>query len=57
MLTKLTNELQEYICDNLCKYPWVCREEQLMKKCEECQIDEFVNDIQNVINGKRGGKE
>lgn len=36
-------ELQEYICDSLCRYPCTCRnEEHLMEVCEECQVEEML---------------
>ena len=42
-MSDLRRELQEYICDNLCKYPCVCRgEEHLMEVCEECQVEEYL---------------
>ena len=42
----LINELKEYICDELCKYPCVCRnEEHLMEVCEECQVEEYLEQI------------
>ena len=40
-MNELKSELMEYICDNICKYPCICRsEEHLMEVCEECQIEE-----------------
>lgn len=43
-------ELQEYICDQLCRYPCTCRsEEHLMEVCEECQVEELVERM--VRNG------
>ena len=42
-------ELQEYICDNICRYPCTCRnEEHLMEVCEECQVEEFVDNIMKL---------
>ena len=39
-------ELKEYICDQLCKYPCTCRsEEHLMEVCEECQVEEMLDEI------------
>lgn len=45
-MKKQTRELQEYICDQLCKYPCTCRsEEHLMEVCEECQVEIFLDEI------------
>ena len=49
-MSDLKRELQEYICDQLCKYPCVCRgEEHLMEVCEECQVEELLERM--VQNG------
>lgn len=57
-LNNLTQEMKEYICDNLCQYPSICRhEEHLMQMCEECQIEEYVQEIEALFVGKENGDE
>ena len=37
------DNFKEYICDNLCQYPCVCRNEKLlMEMCEDCQVEEYL---------------
>lgn len=49
-IEKLTKELKEYICNNICQYPSICRhEEHLMEVCEQCQIEEYMDDIQKFL--------
>ena len=46
LIREKETELQEYICDNICKYPCTCRcEEHLMEVCEECQVEEYLEEI------------
>lgn len=48
-MSDLRRELQEYICDNLCKYPDICRnEEHLMEMCEECQVEIYLDELKGV---------
>jgi hypothetical protein len=31
-------EIIEEFCDDYCKFPSICNEEELMKRCENCPI-------------------
>lgn len=54
-MDKITTEMMEYICDNLCKYPCACRsEEHLMEVCEECQVEEYLNSLVMKAGGVNG---
>ena len=45
----MMQEFKEYICDNICKYPCTCRnEEHLMEMCEECQVEEMLEGIVHI---------
>lgn len=52
IMDKLTTEMMEHICDNICKEP--CRtdidQEQLDDICAECKMARFVCDILNQYN-------
>lgn len=49
IVDKLTTEMMEHICDNICKHP--CRtdidQEELEEICAECKMGKFVCDICN----------
>lgn len=49
IVDKLTTEMLEHICDNICKHP--CRtdidQEELEEICAECKMGKFVCDICN----------
>jgi hypothetical protein len=48
-MNELKSELMEYICDNICKYPCVCRsEEHLMEVCMECQVEVFLDELKEM---------
>lgn len=54
-MDKITTEIMEYICDNLCKYPCTCRsEEHLQEVCDECQVEEYLTNIKGLFDGKAG---
>ena len=52
IVDKLTTEMMEHICDNICKYP--CRtdidQEELEDICAECQMARYVCGICNQYN-------
>ena len=58
-MSDLKREFKEYICDNLCQYPCVCRnEEHLMEVCEECQVEEMLEqlyEIDEILGGAEHG--
>ena len=42
----MKQEFKEYICDNICRYPCTCRnEEHLMEMCDECQVEEMLDEL------------
>ncbi len=45
-LDRLTTEMMEYICDKLCRYPEMERdEESLAELCAGCRMGEFLCNI------------
>lgn len=52
IVDKLTTEMMEHICDNICKHP--CRtdidQEGLEEICAECRMGQFVCNICNSYN-------
>lgn len=52
-MKKITTELAEYVCDNLCKFP--CQssdQDELDSHCSECNMEKFINDVLNTYNSK-----
>ena len=51
-MDKLTTEMMEYICDNLCKHPIRVgqTQEELDDICAECRMGKFVCEILNTHN-------
>lgn len=50
-MDKLTTEMMEHICDNLCKHPCNAKDqEELDDICAECKMGKFVCDILNTYN-------
>lgn len=51
-MDKLTTEMMEHICDNLCKHPnrVDITQEELDEVCDECKMGKFVCDILNTYN-------
>ena len=51
-MDKLTTEMMEHICDNLCKHPIRVGQiqEELDDICAECKMGKFVCDILNTYN-------
>ena len=51
-MDKLTTEMMEHICDNICKHPnrVGISQEELENICAECQMGRFVCDILNTYN-------
>lgn len=43
----IIEEMAEYICDELCKHVGSCQEDELLKRCDECRINEFNRKIIN----------
>lgn len=39
-------EIVEKFCDDYCKFPNICNEEELMKRCEQCPIVELVERLE-----------
>lgn len=50
-MDKITTEMMEHICDNLCKHPGNAKDqEELDNTCAECKMGKFVCDILNMYN-------
>lgn len=50
-IDKLTTEMMEHICDNLCKHPTKAKDqEELDEICSSCQMGQFVCDVLNTYN-------
>lgn len=49
-IDKITTELAEHICDNLCRYPHTLGEEELEDKCLDCKTAGFICKILNEYN-------
>lgn len=51
-IDKLTTEMMEHICDNICKHPIKVgqTQEQLEDICAECKMGKFVSAILNTYN-------
>lgn len=51
-MDEITTKMAEHICDKLCKYPLMKFEgdECLEDICCECEIGQFICDIQNTYN-------
>lgn len=48
---KITTEMMEHICDNLCRFPREAEDEdQLVDICAECEMGRFVCDLCNLQN-------
>ena len=35
-------EMAEKFCDEYCRFPYICTQEELDEKCENCVIEEFL---------------
>lgn len=57
-MDKLTTEMMEHICDNLCKHPIRVgqTQEELEDICAECKMGKFVCDILNTHNRLKNNK-
>lgn len=52
-MDRLTTEMAEYICDNLCKYPVECQDEEGLEEiCCKCRMEQFICDILNECRCK-----
>lgn len=49
-MDRITTEMAEHICDNLCKYPNSVSEDELIEHCSNCKMGRFVCDILNEHN-------
>lgn len=49
-MDKITTEMAEYICDNLCRFPREMEQEELDEHCTECKMGQFICDILNEYN-------
>ena len=47
VMDSLIEEMAEYICDELCKHTENETEEGLLRRCDECRINEFQRKILN----------
>lgn len=53
VMDKITTEMAEHLCDNLCKYPCqVSDQEKLEDICMECKMADFICKILNTYNTK-----
>jgi hypothetical protein len=50
IIDKITTEMMEYVCDNLCRYPKECSEDELIDVCSECKMGKFVCCLLNTVN-------
>jgi hypothetical protein len=56
-IKELSEEMQEYICDNVCHYPYVCKsEEHLKNACSQCLIEYYVDAINKRSNEETSDK-
>lgn len=46
IMDTIVEEMTEYVCDELCRYT-ECSEEELLRRCDECRINEFQRRILN----------
>ena len=50
-MDRITTEMAEYICDNLCKRPYQnLDQEELDEICAECKLEHYICDILNEHN-------
>lgn len=52
-MDKITTEMAEHICDNLCRFPReVSEQDELDEICCECEMGRFICNILNEYNNK-----
>lgn len=51
-MDKITTEMAEHICDNLCRFPREMSQEELDEHCCECELGRFICSILNEHNRK-----
>lgn len=50
-MDKITTELAEFFCDNLCKYPMIVHDQELLDNCcAECPMGKYICDILNAYS-------
>lgn len=49
-VNKITTEMAEHFCDNLCKYPYICDQDNLDVICSNCMMGKFICDILNAVS-------
>jgi len=50
-MDKITTEMMEHLCDNLCRYPEKAADQEVLEDiCAECKMGEYVCDILNQYN-------
>lgn len=49
-MDKITTEMAEHVCDNLCRFPREMEQEELEEHCCECRMGEFICNILNEYN-------
>lgn len=52
VMDKITTEMAEHICDNICRFPLEKNDTELEEICSECKIGKFICDILNEHNRK-----
>lgn len=52
-IMKITTEMAEHICDELCRHPKEMAENELEEICCECKLGQYICDILNEC--QRGG--
>lgn len=53
VMDKITTEMAEHICDNICRFPREVEEQdELDEICCECEIGRFICNILNEYNNK-----
>lgn len=49
-MDKITTDMAEHICGNLCRHPYGKSQEKLDEVCDECGMGQYMCDILNEYN-------
>ena len=49
-IDKITTEMMEHVCDNLCKHPGLCNQNQLDAICNDCKMGGYVRKLTGLKN-------
>jgi len=51
IMDKITEEMMEYVCDKICRFPWVISDQEEMDAiCDSCEMGKHVCNILNEYN-------